>query len=317
MRIDERAARFRRTRRDQDGVFSTAQARAAGYSRAAVAAKIARGEWVPELHGVLRAADHPATPRTRIRVAMLSLGDTATLTGRSALYWWRVIDVPPDEVEVAVSHERRPRPRPGVRLVRRAVPIPDRVVVDGVAVAAKPVAVLAAVADLDLVAGAHLLDRVLTKGAVGLDALRAAHLRTAGRRGTGTARTLLALADGGARSEAERIAHRELREAGVGGWLADHEVRLPGYGLAVLDLALLAERVLVEIDGWAYHRDLRAFLRDTARQNALVLEGWVVIRTTWYELTQNPDRFVRNVVEALAAQRSAATRSSSAGRRGR
>jgi very-short-patch-repair endonuclease len=46
--------------------------------------------------------------------------------------------------------------------------------------------------------------------------------------------------------------------------------------------------VLVEIDGWAYHRDLRAFVRDTARQNALVLAGWVVIRTTWYELTEDP-----------------------------
>jgi very-short-patch-repair endonuclease len=303
MRIDERAARFRRTRRDHDGVFSTVQAREAGYSRAAIAAKVARGEWVAEGQGVLRAADHPATPRTRIRVAMLSLGDTATLTGRSALYWWRLIDVPPDEVEVAVAHERRPRPRPGVRVLRRPVLEQDRVVVDGVAVATRPIAVLGAVADLDLVAGAHLVDRVLTKGSVGIEALRAAHVRTAGRRGTAAARTLLALADGGARSEAERTAHRELRVAGVGGWVADHEVRLAGYGLAVLDLAFRREKVCAEIDGWAYHRDLRAFLRDTTRQNALVLEGWTVIRTTWYELTETPELFVRNVTDALAAQR--------------
>ena len=305
MRIDEQAERFRRVRRDQDGIFSTAQAHDAGYTRAAIAAKIARGEWVPECHGVLRAADHPATPRTRIRAAVLSLGDGATLTGRTALFWWRAIDVPPGEVEVSIPHEHRPRARPGVRLVRRSVPARDRVVVDGVTVAVRPVAVLAAVADLDLVAGAHLVDRVLAKGAVGLDQLRAAHVRTAGRRGTEIARALLTLADGGARSEAERIAHRELRGAGVRGWLADHEVRLPGYGPAVLDIAFLAEKVLAEIDGWAYHRDLRAFLTDRARQNALVLEGWVVIRTTWYELTQDPNRFVRNVVEALAAQRSA------------
>jgi very-short-patch-repair endonuclease len=63
--------------------------------------------------------------------------------------------------------------------------------------------------------------------------------------------------------------------------------------------------VLVEIDGWAYHRDLRAFLRDIDRQNALILEGWLVIRTTWYELTESPELFVRNVVEALGAQRAA------------
>ena len=63
---------------------------------------------------------------------------------------------------------------------------------------------------------------------------------------------------------------------------------LPGYGHALLDLAFDELKVLVEIDGWAYHRDLRAFLRDTDRQNALVLQGWVVIRTNWYELTREP-----------------------------
>ncbi len=303
MRIDEQAARFRRVRRDQDGVFSTAQAHAAGYSRAAVAAKVARGEWVPECHGVLRAADHPSTPRTRVRAAMLSLGDGATLVGQSAVHWWRMTDVAPAEVVVAVPHEHRPRPRPGVRLVRRSVPAHDRVVVDGVAVTTRPVAVLGALSDLDLVAGARLVDRILTSGAVSLEQLRSVHVRTAGRRGTGLARTVLALADGGARSEAERIAHGALRSAGIHGWVADHEVRLTSYGLAVLDLAFLELRVLVEIDGWAYHRDQRAFVRDSARQNALVLAGWVVIRTTWYELTEDPDRFVRNVAEALAAQR--------------
>lgn len=105
------------------------------------------------------------------------------------------------------------------------------------------------------------------------------------------------------RRATEPIAHRSLRGAGITGWVADHEVWLTDYGLAVLDLAFLGLRVLVEIDGWAFHRDLRAFLRDIARQNALILGGWVVIRTTWYELTESPELFVRNVVEALGAQR--------------
>ena len=302
MRIDARAARFRDRIRDQEGVFTVAQAGEAGYSRAAVAAKVGRGEWVPEMRGVLRAADHPSTPRTRIRAAMLSLGPGTTLVGRSAAYWWRMIDIAPDEVEVAVPHEHRPRPRPGVRLLRRAVAPEDRLVVDGVVVTTRPATVLSAVVGLDLVGGARLMDRALGKGAVTLEQLHRVHARTAGRRGTEIARVLLTLAGGGARSEAERIAHRRLRGAAIAGWVADHEVWLEGYGLAVLDLAFTALRVLVEIDGWAYHRDLRAFLRDAARQNALVLAGWVVIRTSWYELTEDPDRFVRNVAEALAAQ---------------
>jgi very-short-patch-repair endonuclease len=79
-------------------------------------------------------------------------------------------------------------------------------------------------------------------------------------------------------------------------------VRLRGYGQAFLDLAFIEAQVLVEIDGWAYHRGLRAFVRDARRQNALVLEGWVVIRTNWFELQETPEVFVENVRDALAAR---------------
>ena len=60
--------------------------------------------------------------------------------------------------------------------------------------------------------------------------------------------------------------------------------------------------MLVEIDGWAYHRGLRAFIRDARRQNALVLDGWVVIRTNWFELQEAPGTFVQNVADALASR---------------
>jgi len=302
MGTDERAARLRQLVLDRDGVIGVDQAKEIGYSAAAITAKVRRGEWVRMGHGALRAADHPETPRARIRAAMISVGPVATLVGRSALYWWRIVDVPPDLVEIAVPQGNHPRPRPGVRCRRRAVPPEDRVVVAGVAVTKKAPSVLAAAAVLGLVDGARLLDRVLQQGTVELAALQRAHRRATGRHGATVCAVLLRLAAGGARSEAERLAHGSLRGAGIAGWCADHEVWLPGYGVAVLDLAFRAARVLVEIDGWAYHRDLEAFRRDSARQNALVLAGWVVIRTTWYELTEDPERFVANVRAALAAR---------------
>lgn len=88
----------------------------------------------------------------------------------------------------------------------------------------------------------------------------------------------------------------------MGGWHANHEVRLRGYGQAFLDLAFTEHRVIVEIDGWAYHRGLREFLRDDRRQNALVLDGWVVIRTSWFELQETPETVVQNVTDALASR---------------
>ena len=270
-------------------------------SRAEIAARVRSGEWTRDGSGVLRATDHPVTPRSRIRAAMLSLGEGATLVGRSAAFWWHLTDVPPAEIEIAVAHGRRVRARPGVRLLHRGVAPGERVVVDGVAVTKKPATVLAAVATLGLLLGARFMDQALQAG-VDLDALRREHLRNAGRHGATLASRLLVLAGGGARSEAERTAHRALRVAGIGGWLANHEVQLRGYGQAFLDLAFTECRVLVEIDGWAYHRSVRAFVRDARRQNALVLEGWVVIRTNWFELQETPEVFVANVRDALAAR---------------
>jgi very-short-patch-repair endonuclease len=161
----------------------------------------------------------------------------------------------------------------------------------------KTPAVLAAVATLDTAAGARLMDHVLQRGTVELEALRRAHRRTTGRHGATRCAELLRLAAGGARSQAERLAHQALTVAAITGWCADRPVWLPGYGQALLDLAFDELRVLVEIDGWAYHRDLRSFLRDADRQNALVLQGWVVIRTNWYELTENVDQFLAHVLE--------------------
>jgi very-short-patch-repair endonuclease len=293
--------RIRALIRTQDGHLSIRQAREAGLSRAEIAVRVRSGEWERGPYGVLRATDHPVTPRSRIRAAMLSLGETATLVGRSAAFWWHLTDIPPAEIEIAMPHGSRARPRAGVRILRRAVDQADRVVVDGVAVTKKPATVLAAATSLGLVAGARLMDRALQTG-VDIAQLRRVHVRSSGRYGASLGGELLTLASGGARSEAERTAHRSLVGAGITGWHANREVHLRGYGAAFLDLAFDEQRVLAEIDGWAYHRGLREFLRDAARQNALVLEGWTVIRTNWFELRDDPERFVRNVREALAAK---------------
>ncbi len=85
----------------------------------------------PAGSGVPRATDHPVTPRSRIRAAMLSLGEGATSVGRSAAFWWHLTDVEPAEIEIAVAHGRRVRARPGVRFLHRGVPPGERVVVDG------------------------------------------------------------------------------------------------------------------------------------------------------------------------------------------
>jgi very-short-patch-repair endonuclease len=80
------------------------------------------------------------------------------------------------------------------------------------------------------------------------------------------------------------------------------KILLPGYGRALGDVVFEEQMVIVEVDGWAYHRDLRAFLADGPRQSALAAAGWVVLRTHWHELTGEPETFLSTLTRTLATR---------------
>ncbi len=144
--------------------------------------------------------------------------------------------------------------------------------------------------------GAQILDTALQRD-VELRNLWTAHLRNKGRHGSPGARRLLRAADGGARSEAERIFKRLLTEAGIGGWKANR--RVVGYEV---DFIFVAAKVAVEIDGFAFHSDADDFRRDRVKQNAITLAGWQVLRFTWLDLTEYPDRVIAEVRRAICAR---------------
>lgn len=273
--------------RDQDGLVTRDQLRRLGWSRSAIGRRVDRGDWARVHPRVYRALDHPWTSRARVRAVGLWLPDDGTLTGRSAAFWWGLTDDAPPTVTAAVPPPGRHPSRPGVTVARRVLAPGDRALVDGVRVTARSLTVLEASIDLGLIDGARLMDRALLRSRVTVEGLEGALFRTAGRHGTRLGRRLLELAAGGARSEAERVATGGLLSAGIGGWVANHRVVFPGWGPAVLDIGFPEVKLAVEIDGWAYHRDVDRFRRDGLRQNAIVMGGWRVLRFTWYELIEN------------------------------
>jgi very-short-patch-repair endonuclease len=286
--------------RRQDGVVSRDQALACGVTPAAIKHRLARGLWTLLWPCVYLSAAHAIGPRVRVRAASLWLGSTATLIGVGAAWWLRLLDEPPQILRFAVPPDRRVRSRRDVQVVRRLL-TGRRSNVDGVPVLSRADAVVDAAAELGLCRGAELMDRALLANRVTLDGLLRAHRARLGCPGSATVARLLALAAGGARSEAERRVHRLLSDACVTGWFADHRITVPGYGVAVLDLAFPTTRVVVEIDGWAHHRDLPAFRRDHARQNALVLAGWTVVRVDWHALEADPAAVLATISAAVAA----------------
>lgn len=295
-------ATIRRLVRAQHGVVSLQQARGAGLSDSTIRRRLAMQAWLPAGVHVFRVAEHEETASSRTVAGMLSVGDGAVLVGLSAAWWWDLHERPPVQVHIAVGRARQVRPRDGVLVQRRDIPSADRTRVRRLEVTCRPLSALDGAVDLGLQGGAKLVDHALLRRRVTLSALREAHHRGLGRHGSALAGQLLALAGGGARSEAERLAHRLMRRAGITGWTANTEILLPGYGRALGDVVFAEAKVVLEIDGWAYHRGLRAFLSDGPRQSALAAAGWVVLRTHWHELTGDSSTFVANLRRTLSAR---------------
>jgi very-short-patch-repair endonuclease len=66
----------------------------------------------------------------------------------------------------------------------------------------------------------------------------------------------------------------------VNGRIGDYEV----------DFHWPAQELIVETDGRATHGNAIAFERDRARDLELGLAGWTVIRSTWSQLSRQPNR---------------------------
>jgi very-short-patch-repair endonuclease len=274
--------------RQQHGVISRDQARAAGMSGARIDRQLVSGRWLRVHPRVYLAADRDLTDEARLVAAARWAGEPSSVSGVAAAWWLGLWPAPPT-VELTVPLSRCLRPPPGVRVRRRNLSACDRVGVRGLCLTAVPLTVLEAAVNLGE-RGGELLDRALQRR-VRLDALRQAHHRNLSRRGSTAAGRLLAAASDRAASTAERAMITLLRSAGIAGWHLHY--RDSGYEL---DFAFPARRVAIEVDGWAWHSDAGTFRRDRRRQNAVVLAGWTVLRFTWHDLTHSPDQVIAEII---------------------
>ena len=103
----------------------------------------------------------------------------------------------------------------------------------------------------------------------------------------------------GAHSHGERELLILLRLAGLTGWEANARVSLPG-GFVIVDVAFRRWRLAIEVDGRAFHTDRRSFQRDRTRQNRLMNAGWTVLRYTWEDVTQRPERVIAEIETACS-----------------
>jgi very-short-patch-repair endonuclease len=73
-------------------------------------------------------------------------------------------------------------------------------------------------------------------------------------------------------------------------------VQLNGYEV---DLLWAEERLVVEVDGFAYHSSERAFTNDRRRDASLTAAGFRVVRVSWKDITKQPEATLVMLAQAL------------------
>lgn len=268
----------------QHSLIRLDQAIGAGLSRSQIRHKASTGEWLAVRPRVYAVAGAPSTWAQAVGAAALSLQPRAWLSHATAGQLWSFSGVRAQEIDVLVDLDRRVR-MSGVRThrscalftadlsrhLRLPVTSPERTLVD-------------LSATLDALSLGRVLDDALRRRLIRLDRLRTCVGRlgkSPGRRPAIIHDLLAARLPGydPGDSDLETRVLRALVAAGLPVPVQQYRVRL-GRRTYRIDLAYVPERIAIEPDGWDSHRTRSAFDADRARANALVLDGWTLLRFT-------------------------------------
>jgi hypothetical protein len=267
----------------QDGVLSSAQAYAAGFTRRSVEYAVGTGRWQRLLPGVLLTHDQPPTRRQRVNAAALWAGPDAAIDAESACVW-HCVPLPhfdEDTVHVVVPYSSGLRSRDFV-VVRRshAIVIAGRGAVAAYVDAATAVVVAARRLPDDR-AAVGLMSRPLQTGRVTLDDLVAAHMH-APPRGAGQIDRALEQLAVGVRSAGESLVREVFaRSVVLPPILWNRWLRLPDGGPLVCADGLIVEAgMVVEVNSKRYHAWALTFEDTEARQLRLVASDLVVAPIT-------------------------------------
>jgi very-short-patch-repair endonuclease len=280
----------------QHGVVTRRQLVAAGVPEYAIDHRVRRGRLRPIHRGVYGLGRlRPA--HAGEMAAVLAAGEGALLSHRSAASLWKYLPQGPADAPIDVSTPgRHAQSRPGLRM-HRIRPIHDD---EATSLHAIPITTpTRTLLDLGMVLSAHELERALARAlrdGMEESQLLALLARYPRRAGASLFRSLLG--EGNlvfTRSHAEE-AFLVLVDRGG---LPKPETNVRIRGIEV-DFLFRAARLIVEIDGFTYHSSPAAVERDHQRDQILYLAGYDVLRFTWKQLDQQPDRVLAKLAGALA-----------------
>jgi very-short-patch-repair endonuclease len=287
----------------QHGVVARRQLLALGFSPTMVKDRVAAGRLRRIHRGVYAVGHGKLTLKGRWMAAVLACGPEALLSHRAALALWDLRETTSGLIEVTVRGPGKPGPEGVVVRCTRVLADTDATEVDGIPVTSLAWTVVdyAAIANrrqVRLVLEA--LDRRRIYIGRELDELLD---RTPNRKGGKTLRAAIRDIKGPApwlQSELEQAFLDLIR----GSDLPEHEANVLVEG-ELVDALWRQERVIVELDGFAFHKSRAQFEADRRRDAKLTVAGYRVLRITQQRLQNEPEAVLDDLRELLSAARAA------------
>ena len=286
----------------QHGVVALAQLRTLGLSASGVRSRVARGR-LHRLHRGVYAVGHARVTRQgHWLAAVLACGADAVLSHRSAAALWGLRPSDRSSVDVT-TFGRAGRSRAGIDEHSGATLDTCQITsIEGI-----PCTTVArTLLDLAGVVDRRALSRAVNQAEVlrvfDARAVEAILERANGRRGAAALRAAIADHEPEAvhaRSELEQRFLDLCSAAGAPGPTLNARLSIPGGSIEV-DFLWRRPRLIAELDGNATHGTRQAFEHDRRRDQLLTLAGWRVVRFTWRQLEQEPER-ITTTIAALTA----------------
>lgn len=286
---------------EQHGVVTRPQLVALGLHQRAIDRRIAAGRLHVLYRGVYAVGDRCLPPLGRLSAAVLASGAAAVASHQSAalLHGIRAYDGPPEVTGLPGASAR-----PGIRLKQSQLEADAIAVVRGI----RATSIARTLVDLGAVIDGPGVEKAVRQaeflGLFDLGEVSRVLERYPRRRGTARLRRVIrAFADSElrTRSELEERFRALVLDANLPEPEMNGTVELGALPIEA-DAVWRDAKLIVELDGRQAHLTRHAFETDRERDRAAALAGWVVIRLTSRQLTEQPRAIVRDIRRLLSAR---------------
>ncbi|HET9104774.1 MAG TPA: hypothetical protein VFN55_15590 [Solirubrobacteraceae bacterium] len=278
--------------RRQNQQVTRAQLLAIGLGRDAITHRASHGMLFRTYHAVFSLVPPPLTPLQRASAAVLACGPDGALGDGSALaLWWPGRPWP--DIPTVVGTARRKHPGIRVRQVRGLTRADVRVH-HGIRVTSPARTLLDCARELGERTTARLLAEARRAGLVHPASLNDVLARFPRHRGRATLLAVIHDPAARARSEFEVLFPEFCARYGLPSPVINARV----HGRE-RDAYFPDQRLIVELDGWAFHQDRVSFEDDRERDAEALAAGLGTYRLTWSRFTGTPEREAQRLAAIL------------------